>query len=85
MANHYISWIIVWLHERSLLWSFHAEVGGSGKGGLLVRTGEDLTSAQQTGRLATGALVEEIQRMLWMDSMDLAIGGSPGFFSIACV
>lgn len=36
-------------------------VGGSGKGGLLVRTGEDLTSAL-AGRLATGALVEEIQR-----------------------
>lgn len=37
-------------------------VGGSGKGGLLVRTGEDLTSAPRTGRLATGTLVEEIQR-----------------------
>lgn len=37
-------------------------VGGSGKGGLLVRTGEDLTSAPRSGRLATGTLVEEIQR-----------------------
>lgn len=35
-------------------------VGGVDKGGILVRLGEDLSSAQAEARLATGSLVEEL-------------------------
>jgi len=36
-------------------------VGGADKGGILVRTGQGTTSEQLTERLATGALVEEVE------------------------
>lgn len=36
-------------------------VGGSDKGGILVRKGQDLKSEQCTDRLSTGALVEELK------------------------
>eukprot|EP00930_Biecheleria_cincta_P045956 TRINITY_DN31679_c0_g1_i3.p1 TRINITY_DN31679_c0_g1~~TRINITY_DN31679_c0_g1_i3.p1 ORF type:complete len:693 (+),score=159.28 TRINITY_DN31679_c0_g1_i3:100-2178(+) len=37
-------------------------VGGSDKGGIVVRAGRELTSAQLPEKLATGALVEELER-----------------------
>eukprot|EP00931_Biecheleriopsis_adriatica_P066385 TRINITY_DN40760_c0_g1_i1.p1 TRINITY_DN40760_c0_g1~~TRINITY_DN40760_c0_g1_i1.p1 ORF type:complete len:738 (-),score=146.31 TRINITY_DN40760_c0_g1_i1:36-2249(-) len=37
-------------------------VGGSDKGGILVRTGKDLPSSGCCGRLSTGALLEELER-----------------------
>merc|ERR550525_584434 len=36
-------------------------VGGADKGGILVRDGQDLVSPQLNERLATGAVVEELQ------------------------
>eukprot|EP00930_Biecheleria_cincta_P083053 TRINITY_DN72697_c0_g1_i1.p1 TRINITY_DN72697_c0_g1~~TRINITY_DN72697_c0_g1_i1.p1 ORF type:complete len:258 (+),score=18.16 TRINITY_DN72697_c0_g1_i1:130-903(+) len=36
-------------------------VGGADKGGILVRTGQELASPQVHGRLATGALVEQLE------------------------
>lgn len=37
-------------------------VGGSEKGGIVVRTGRELTSAQTAERLSTSAVVEELER-----------------------
>lgn len=37
-------------------------VGGADKGGILVRTGKDLTSPQAPERLSTSAVVEELER-----------------------
>eukprot|EP00747_Dinoflagellata_sp_TGD_P208404 gnl/TRDRNA2_/TRDRNA2_81890_c0_seq1.p1 gnl/TRDRNA2_/TRDRNA2_81890_c0~~gnl/TRDRNA2_/TRDRNA2_81890_c0_seq1.p1 ORF type:complete len:135 (+),score=23.70 gnl/TRDRNA2_/TRDRNA2_81890_c0_seq1:127-531(+) len=36
-------------------------VGGVGRGGVLVRTGQELGSPQADGRLSTGAIVEQIE------------------------
>lgn len=44
--------------RRMTLWEV---VGGADKGGILVREGEDLKSAQAPSRLSTGATVEELQ------------------------
>jgi len=35
-------------------------VGGADKGGIIVRDGQEISSAQKSERLSTGALIEEI-------------------------
>lgn len=43
---------------QGLFWEI---VGGADKGGILVRAGKELKSAEKEGRLSHGALVREIE------------------------
>mmetsp|Transcript_22242 Transcript_22242/g.51985 ORF Transcript_22242/g.51985 Transcript_22242/m.51985 type:complete len:295 (+) Transcript_22242:39-923(+) len=46
-----------WSPQRRLRWDV---VGGAGKGGILVRQGQDVRSPAEEARLATGAVVEQL-------------------------
>jgi len=46
-----------WAPRRKLRWEV---VGGVDKGGIMVRQGQELQSAQESSRLATGATVEQL-------------------------